>query len=281
MSGPLDGVPIIDLVVYPFTYEMRAGPYTTSKFLNQSMMKLDLWDKAYSPAELIARMDKAGIQKALIPAQAGGSWEVTYEYVQSMCEQFPGRLYPLAGIDPTDIEGGIRKLEKAVVDLGFVGAHSYPHWFGLPPDDRHYYPFYMKCVELDVPIQVQAGRAAQAGLRNVGRPEAFDNIAVAFPELLIVGIHTGDPWEREMISVSWKHEHVYIGADSRHPRTWTTDFVSFIKGAGKEKVLWGTNHPVLDFADSLAGVAALGFDEETKSALLGNNLLRIYRLIDG
>lgn len=25
---------------------------------------------------------------------------------------------------------------RAVRELGFVGAHSYPHWFGLPPDHR-------------------------------------------------------------------------------------------------------------------------------------------------
>lgn len=56
---------------------------------------------------------------------------------------------------------GKTRLERAVRELGFVGAHSYPHWFGLRPDDRACYPFYAKCLEPDVPIQVQAGMRFQ------------------------------------------------------------------------------------------------------------------------
>ena len=53
----------------------------------------------------------------------------------------------------------MRDLERAVKELGFIGAHTYPHWFELPPDHRRYYPFYAKCCELDVPIQMQVGQS--------------------------------------------------------------------------------------------------------------------------
>ena len=52
---------------------------------------------------------------------------------------------------------GLRDLESAVQDHGFVGAHLYPHWFGLAPDHAKYYPYYAKCCELDIPIMMQVG----------------------------------------------------------------------------------------------------------------------------
>ncbi len=145
-------------------------------------------------------------------SQAGGTWEVPAEYTRDFIAGHPpDRLYGICGIDPGDISDGVRKLERAVTEYGFLGAHSYPHWFGLAPDDRKYYPFYAKCVELDVPIEIQIGEALQRNLRNVGRPGTLDRIAVDFPELRIVAIHTGYPWERELVAVSAKHGGIHIG----------------------------------------------------------------------
>lgn len=172
----------------------------------------------------------------------------------------------------------MRRLELAVTEGGAVGGHSYPHWFRIPPDDRAFYPFYAKCVELEVPIQIQVGMAFQAGLKSVGWPGAIDTIAVDFPDLKIVGIHTGYPWEREMVSVAWKHPNVYIGCDCHHPRDFAPELVSFIKGAGREKCMWGTNKPVFEFADHLAGVDALGLGEEAERLFLYENVRRVYRL---
>ena len=62
----------------------------------------------------------------------------------------------MAGLDPT--MSGV-ELERAVRDLGFIGAHFYPHWFELAPDHARWYPFYAKCVELDIPVQMQVGQS--------------------------------------------------------------------------------------------------------------------------
>lgn len=268
----------IDVVVFPFTPDTKHETYAHVPVLKNSMTHLGIWDREFTAEQLVADMDRAGVDKALICAQEAGEWEVSYDYTEAMVGKFPGRLYAMAGIDPTDISGGVAKLEHAVKERGFVGGHSYPHWFRRSPADRTYYPFYQKCVELDVPVQIQVGIAFQAGLENVGVPAAIDTIAVHFPELRIVGIHTGYPWEREMVSVAWKHPNVYIGADAHHPRAWSPDLVEFIKGPGREKVMWGTNKPVLEYDDALRGVDELGLDDETKDCLIRRNVERVYRL---
>ncbi|MCY4086117.1 MAG: amidohydrolase family protein [Actinomycetia bacterium] len=267
----------IDVVVFPFTPDTKRETYQHVPVLKQSLVHLGIWDKEWTASQIVAEMDAAGVEKALVCAQESCEWRVPPEYIHELVDQTQGRLLWTAGIDPHDIAAGVRQLE-ASVERGALGGHSYPHWFRLSPDDRVYYPFYSKCVELDVPIQIQVGIAYQAGLRNVGRPDAIDRIAVDFPGLRIIGIHIGYPWEREMISVAWKHPNVYIGADCLHPRDWSQDLVDYVKGAGREKVLWGTNKPVFEFDDSLAGVDDLGLDDETKRNLLYENVKRVYRL---
>ena len=74
-------------------------------------------------------------------------------------------------------------------------------------------------------------------LRSVGRPITLDTIACDFPELKIIGIHTGWPWVEEMISVAWKHPNVYIGSDAYAPKFWKPEFVQFINSWGQDKVL--------------------------------------------
>jgi predicted TIM-barrel fold metal-dependent hydrolase len=270
----------IDIVVLPFTPETKRGPYERTQALKESMILFGAWDKEFTAQELVAEMDEAGVAKAFLCAQAGGTWEVSYDYIAGLVAPYAGRLYGLAGVDPHDIAAGLRRLQAGVHEYGFVGAHSYPHWFGIPPDDRVYYPFYAKCIELDIPIEIQVGQAYQRTLVGVGVPGAIDRVAVDFPELRIIGIHTAYPWEREMIAVAWKHPNVFIGVDNKHPSEWSPDLVSYIRNEGRGKVLWGTNKPAVQPAASLEAVRALDFGDEVENDLTYRNAERVFKLGD-
>jgi predicted TIM-barrel fold metal-dependent hydrolase len=238
--------------------------------------------------QYLERMDRAGIDMLFFTASKSGSaglpasHHVPYEAVAAAVEKYPKRFRGLAGIDPTEGMRGVRALEHAVKNMGFVGAHLYPHWFGLPPDDRRYYPFYAKCVELDIPIQMQVGHCLvytpSTPLRSVGRPILLDTIACDFPELKLVGIHTGWPWVEEMISVAWKHRNVYIGSDAYSPRYWKAEFVHFINSWGTKKVLFGTDFPIVDFERATREIGELDIKPEARENLLWRNTKSLYRL---
>jgi predicted TIM-barrel fold metal-dependent hydrolase len=236
----------------------------------------------------IERMDAAGIQVAFITASKSGSkghpcnWHLPYEMVADVIKQYPQRFRGLAGIDPNEGMDGVRKFEAAIRDLGFIGAHLYPHWFEMAPHHRKYYPFYAKCVELNVPIQMQVGHcllySKERPLRSVGRPITLDTIACDFPELKLIGIHTGWPWVEEMISVSWKHPNVFIGTDAYAPKYWKPELVHFIDSWGRDKVLFGTDFPVIDFQRATSEIDELNFKPESKRNLLWKNAARVYGL---
>jgi predicted TIM-barrel fold metal-dependent hydrolase len=236
----------------------------------------------------LAKMDRAGIERSLLIAvRAGdinvkGSFEIPYERVHEICRQHPDRFSGLAGIDPFRGMQGLRDLEHAVRRFGFVGAHLYPHWCELAPDHARYYPYYAKCCELNVPIMMQVGHnlvySRQRRLPSVGRPICLDQVAIDFPDLKLIGIHIGIPWTDEMISMCWKHENVYMAGDAYAPKHWPPQFVHYANTYGREKVLFGTDWPVIDPERAVAEIAQLKMREDAERLMMRDNALRVFGL---
>jgi predicted TIM-barrel fold metal-dependent hydrolase len=236
----------------------------------------------------LAIMDEAEVDIALLPAVRAGdqrmrdSWRVPYERIAEVCGEHAGRFRGLAGIDPTAGMEGLREVERGIREYGFVGAHLYPHWFELAPDHRRYYPIYAKCCELDVPIMLQVGQCLSYGgnrtFSSVGRPITLDQVACDFPELKLIGMHIGFPWTDEMISVAYKHANVYIGSDAYAPKHWQPQFVRFIDSWGADKVMFGTDFPVIDPRRARREIDELGLRAESKEKLLSSNALRVFGL---
>jgi predicted TIM-barrel fold metal-dependent hydrolase len=238
--------------------------------------------------EYLAKMDKAGIERSfLIAVRAGdinkkGGFEIPYRQVYDICQQHPDRFSGLAGIDPFRGMQQLRDLEEAVNEFGFIGAHLYPHWCELPPDNAKYYPTYAKCCELDIPIMMQVGHnlvySRERRLPSVGRPIALDQVAIDFPELKLIGIHIGIPWTDEMISMCWKHENVYTAGDAYAPKYWPKEYVHYANSYGKHKVMFGTDWPVIDPERAVNEVDELGFRDDAKQMLMRDNALRVFKL---
>ena len=278
----------IDCVVNPITPEvMRLRPEWSKEFWTSKIGRKSGFG-GVTHEDMLHLMDAAGIERAfLIATKTGrlglpGSWHLPYEMVADAVRRHPGRFYGLAGLDPTEGMAGVRALEHAVKDLGFIGAHFYPHWFELAPDHAKWYPFYAKCVELDVPVQMQVGQSLiytpEQRLRSVGRPISLDAVACDFPELKLVGIHVGIPWTDEMIAMAWKHPNVYIGCDAHSPKYWPQEFIHYINSYGQDKVIFGTDYPVLDFGRTRDEIEALGLRDEARLKLLRTNALKLYKL---
>lgn len=237
---------------------------------------------------MIDLMDEAGIEKAFLVAPKSGRvglpgcYHLPYGIVARAVERHPDRFYGLAGIDPFEGMNGVRALERAVKEDGFIGAHCYPHWFDLPPDHAKYYPFYAKCVELDIPYQLQVGQsmiyAPEHRTRSVGRPITLDGVACDFPELRLIGIHVGIPWTEEMIAMAWKHPNVFIGCDAHSPKYWPDAFVKYIDSFGQDKVIFGTDFPVLRFKRTVDEIKAHDFKPVVLRKLMRDNAARIYKL---
>jgi 4-oxalmesaconate hydratase len=71
------------------------------------------------------------------------------------------------------IERSVAELERCVRELRFVGCNLNPdpsggHWNSPPLTDRHWYPFYEKLVELDVPAMIHVSASCNPSFHATG-----------------------------------------------------------------------------------------------------------------
>jgi len=280
----------IDIVVNYYTPEvLQAGRTGQDKHFKAQVRMAESTKTGVGIQEYLRKMDAAGIERSLLIAvRAGdqrikGSYEIPYEMIAEVCAKYPDRLSGLAGVDPTRGMQGLRDLETAITKYNFVGAHFYPHWFNIPPDGALIYPYYAKCCELDVPIMMQVGHSLiysrDRRMASVGRPITLDQVAIDFPELVLIGIHIGVPWTDEMISMCWKHENVYTAGDAYAPKHWPKQYIHYANSYGASKVLFGSDWPVIDPERAVREVNELGLKPAAYNMLMRENALRIFKKI--
>ncbi|PIU57391.1 MAG: hypothetical protein COS88_01240 [Chloroflexi bacterium CG07_land_8_20_14_0_80_51_10] len=110
-----------------------------------------------------------------------------------------------------------------------------------------------------------------------GRPIYLDRIAADFPELKILGSHTGYPWVEELISVCYKWDNIWFGCSAWMPRLWSPAIVQYVNSRlGAERCIWGTN--MLPWKECLQQIDALGLREENKNRLIRENAIELFKL---
>jgi uncharacterized protein len=240
------------------------------------------WPDEEPPIELtVAAMDDAGISFGLLSAWHGPQgFLISNDEVAAWVQGHPERFAGLAAVDLHQPMKAVKELRRCVTELGFKGLRVVPWLWEAPPTDRRYYPLYAACIELEVPFFTQVGHTGPLRPSETGRPIPYiDQVAIDFPELVIVGGHIGYPWTEEMIAVARKHEHVYIDTSAYTARRYPPELVSYMQtGSGRRKVMFGTNYPMLVPQQALEHIDALGLDDEARALFLGGNAERVVGL---
>lgn len=241
--------------------------------------------KGYTVEEFLKIMDELGIEKGVTPAWQWRSyldgtmlWDESPDLIHSVLGAYPDRFVGLVGINPMKRMEGVRELERAVKEYGFRGAHLHTHGFGLPLNDRSYFPFYAKCAELDVVVVIMVGAESAAQPAYLAQPILLDDIAIYFPDLRIVASHTGWPWVEEAINLAFRHANVFVGTAGHTPKYWNANLVHYINSWGKGKVMWGTSFPLVDHRKSLEEIDELGLRDDAKHELLYGTAARVFKL---
>jgi predicted TIM-barrel fold metal-dependent hydrolase len=242
-------------------------------------------------ARILGALDEAGIGLALVTgfdeASTAGSTFVSNPAVAALAERNPGRFLPFAGADVMRGAAALRDLEYWVRERGFRGLSLRPFMIGLPADDRHYYPFYAKCVELGIPASIHASANwTTTRPSDLGHPRHFDRVACDFPDLRLILSHGGYPWVLEACLLAWKHPNVYIELAAHRPRYlaepgtgWEALF-RFGQTTIQEKILYGTGAFLLGRspAELVREFRALPVRPEILEKWLGGNAARMLGL---
>jgi predicted TIM-barrel fold metal-dependent hydrolase len=233
-----------------------------------------------APEQIVGLMDEAGVERAMLAAWCRPNrWLITNDQVAAFVRAFPERFVGVATVDLEKPLAAVRELERAVGELGCKALRIVPWLWNRPPNDKFYFPLYVKCIELGIPFCTQVGHTGPLMPSETGRPVPYlDEVALTFPEQTIVGGHIGHPWTDEMIGVAWKHDNVFIDTSAYLPRYYPPQLVHYIKTYGGDKVLFGTNFPQLSFARCVEQIDGLGLSNEARAKFLYQNARRVFRL---
>ena len=98
--------------------------------------------------------------------------DLIYRVVDLYPENFVG-VCQLPQSPGVPVANSVGELERCVAELGFVGCNLNPdpsggHWTAPPLTDRHWYPFYEKMVELDVPAMIHVSASCNPSFHATG-----------------------------------------------------------------------------------------------------------------
>ena len=172
----------------------------------------------------------------------------------------------------------VRDIRHWVEEKQFVGVRVVPWLWNLSPNDRRYYPVYTACVDLGVPFCTQIGHTGPLKSSETGRPIPYlEDVLLEFPELVVVGGHVGFPWINELISLTIKFPNFYVDTSAYALHRLPRDFVNFMQGIGSERVMFGTNWPMLSPSKCLAGLDQLGLSDAGRDAFLSGTAERVFK----
>jgi uncharacterized protein len=230
-------------------------------------------------AQTVALMDRGGVDRMLISAWvAPRNVMISNDEVAGFVSEAPDRLVGVGSVDISRPMDAIREVRRCVRELGFKAIRVLPWLWEVPPTDRRFYPIYVACIEEGVPFCTQIGHTGPLMPSEVGRPIYLDQVALDFPELVIVGGHIGYPWTDEAIAVATKHQNVYIDTSAYTVKRYPPQLVDFMRGHGASKVLFGTNYPMITADKALDGLDVLGLSETANANFLAANAVRVFKL---
>ena len=201
----------------------------------------DEFFKNLTPEETIESMDRAGVEKVLLSLDP----EHPDERILDFPNQFPGRFF--LALHP-NLKKGMRALwamEAITRDHPVVLARVTTFGIDVPPNDAIYYPFYAKCIELDLAAGINTGIPGPPMPGECQHPMFLDRVCLHFPELRLIMQHGADPWWDVAIRLMIKYKNLYLMTSAYAPKYLPESLLHFMNTRGKHKIMFASDHPVL------------------------------------
>ncbi|MBZ0286914.1 MAG: amidohydrolase family protein, partial [Anaerolineae bacterium] len=106
----------------------------------------------------------------------------------------------------------------------------------------------------------------------------LDDVAADFPDLTIIMAHPAVPWQEEQLSVVLHKGNVYMDLSGWSPKYFRPILVQYIRSILKDKVLFGSDYPVLQPERWLQDFETLEFKDEVRQKILIENARKVLKL---
>jgi predicted TIM-barrel fold metal-dependent hydrolase len=224
-------------------------------------------------AVTLAEMDRQGVAIGLVGLRG--------EVAHRALTEHPNRFRASLEVDPNDITGTVRAIRAAHDDHHIAAVSTFPAGCNpqVPVSDRRYYPIYQTCIDLDVPIIVNAGIAGPRVPSGCQGVMHFDQVCYDFPELRIVMRHGAEPWEDLAVKLMLKWPGLHYMTSGFAPKYYPKAIVDYANSRGSDKVMYAGYFPMgLSLERIFTELPHVPFRDHVWPKFLRENALRVFNL---
>jgi predicted TIM-barrel fold metal-dependent hydrolase len=195
-------------------------------------------------------------------------------------------LIPFVMVDPWRDHAGADEAER-LIKAGARGFKFHPPSQGFYANDQRMYELYEVIAAAKLPALFHTGQTAVGqgapggggGIRlKYGNPIYLDDVAVDFPDMPIIMAHPSFPWQDEALAIATHKAQVYIDLSGWSPKYFPPQLVHYSNTLLKNKVLFGSDHPMITYDRWLADFLNADFREEVRPLILKENAAKLLGL---
>ena len=284
----VSNTPIIDMrnrpaFLHPFFGATPNTPeYEVVRWLNRRVgsKNIEHFSKARDVNGILSEMDDADIDVAVMVARSVPGVRVENDELSKLSSQSNNRLITIASVDPIDLgrERAVAEATRAIKKLGAKGLNLDAGFYATPlrADDHRLMPLYEVCEALDVPAFVMSGPTTPDLRFN--DPLAVDNVAKTFPKLKIICSHGFYPNIREIVTVAFRNENVYVSPDMYTFSPGGGLYIEAANGFMKDQFLFGSSYPFRPMKQGVEDFKKIGLNRESYELATFRTASRLLKL---
>ena len=221
----------------------------------------------------LAAMDAHGVAVGLVAVGSEDSKRALAEH--------PTRFRASFEVDPNEISTTVRAIREAHAMHAIVAVTTFPAgcYPQVPISDRRYYPIYQTCVDLGLPIVVNAGIAGPRVPSACQDVMHFDQVCYDFPELVIVMRHGAEPWQQLAVKLMLKWPGLYYMTSAFAPKHYPREVIDYANTRGSDKVMYAGYFPMgLSLDRIFSDMRSVPLREHVWPKFLSENARRVFAL---
>jgi predicted TIM-barrel fold metal-dependent hydrolase len=221
----------------------------------------------------LREMDRFGVELAMIGCES--------EPARLALKRHPERFIPSMGVDPNNGMDGVRAMVRNYELHGIRSVTTFPAGCNpqVPINDKHFYPYYAKCCELDLPIFVCAGVPGPRVRMAPQHVELIDEVMYDFPELVFVTRHGCEPWTALAVKLMLKWPGLHYSTSAFAPKHYPRDIIEYANTRGADKIIYAGYFPMgLSLERIFTELPNVAFKDDVWPRFLRHNAARVLKL---
>ncbi|MEZ4501237.1 MAG: amidohydrolase family protein [Dehalococcoidia bacterium] len=234
-------------------------------------------------AEHYRELDSIAVLLTTDAETVTGNPPMPMSYIAEQVKKYPNQFIGFGGVDPHKGKMAVKQLDE-IVDLGLRGLKFHAgsqHFFA---NDPQYYPLWERCQDLGLiclfhsgTTGVGAGTPGGGGIKLESmKPIPYiDDIAADFPDLKIILAHPSFPWDKDGLAVIRHKPNVYMDLSGWSPSYFDPLVVQYAKTIAQDKILYGSDWPVVTPNRWLRDWAAYEVDPAVNQKIFRDNAAKL------